>query len=185
MNLRLLVIALVAMYVSLSPAFAAGGTIATVNIQQIMHDSTAAKSVKEQLEAKQKAFQAQMSKKEEELQKEDQDLAKERAVLSPDAFDKKLKEFKEKATAAQKEVQAKRAELDNAFSTALLSIQKAISDIVSSVAKEKGYSVVIPASELLYVDQGLDITQTVLAKLNSTLPKVTVSFKSVAQKDDE
>ena len=51
-----------------APVLAAGG-IATVNIQQIMHDSTAAKSVKDQLEAKQKAFQAQMSKKEEELQK--------------------------------------------------------------------------------------------------------------------
>ena len=82
-------------------------------------------------------------------------------------------------------MQAKRAELDNAFSTALGSIQKSVHDIVASVAKDKGYSIVFPASPLLYADPNLDITQTVLSKLNSTLPKVTVSFLPVTPKDDE
>ena len=59
---RLYVIAAAALLVA-TPAFADGApTIATINIQQVMQDSTAAKSVREQLESKQKAFQAEVSK---------------------------------------------------------------------------------------------------------------------------
>ncbi len=159
--------------------------IAFVNIQEIMRDSTAAKSVKEQLDVKQKSFQTEMTKKEEELQKEDQELGKERSVLAPDAFEKKVKEFKTKATQAQKEAQAKRDELYNASSSSLNEIQKAVFDIVSKMAKEKGYSVVLPSSELLYADNKMDITRDVLSKLNSALPKVSVKFKAATAKDEE
>ncbi len=180
MQLRYLLICLCVCGWSM-PAFSE--TLATVNIQEIMHNSTAAKSVKEQLDSKQKSFQAEMSKREEELQKEDQELGKQRAVLSPDAFDKKLKEFKAKATAAQKDVQSKRAALDNALSTSLSEIQKTIFNIVASIAKEKGYSVVLPSSQLLYADSKLDITREVLTKLDSTLPKVKVNFKGASSKE--
>src|SRR6185369_13302394 len=157
-----------------APSFAE--SIAYVNIQEIMRDSTAAKSVKEQLESKQKTYQSEMTKKEEALQKEDQELSKQRSVLSPEAFEKKAKEFKAKATSAQKDAQAKRDELYNASSGSLSEIQKTVFEIVSKIAKEKGYNIVIPSSELLYADSKLDITSDVLSKLNSTLPKVKVKF---------
>lgn len=160
----------------------AASNIATVNIQEIMQKSTAAQSVKEQLDTKQKAFQAEMSKKEAQFNSEEQDLRKKRSVLSAEAFEKKVKEFKAKETAAQKDVQAKRAELDNAFSDALSQIQKAVFDIVSGIAKEKAYIAVIPTTQLLWADPTLDITADVLSKLNSTLPKVTVTFKEAAGK---
>ncbi len=163
----------------------AADTIAYVNIQEIMRDSTAAKSVKDQLENKQKSFQSEMAKKEEELQKEDQSLGKQRSVLAPEAFEKKVKEFKAKATAAQKDAQAKRDELYKASSSSLNEIQKAVFEIVSKMSKDKGYSAVLPASELLYADPKLDITKDVLTKLNGALPKVTVKFEHVATKDDE
>lgn len=160
-----------------TPSWAADG-MAIVNIQQIMHDSTAAQSVKQQLDTKQKAFQAEMTKKEQELQKEEQELGKQRSVLSQEAFEKKVKEFRIKADAAQKDVQGKRAQLDNAFSASFSEIQKSLVDIVSKIAKDKGYSTVIPASQALYYDSKLDITQEVLGKLNSSLPKVAVNFKA-------
>jgi Skp family chaperone for outer membrane proteins len=185
MKLRALLFSLIAIGGLSAPAFSADN-IAIVNIQEIMRDSTAAKSIKDQLEAKQKAFQSEMSKKSEALQKEEQDLGKQRSVLSPEAWDKKANAFKAKAADAQKEVQTKRTELDNAFTSALNEIQKTVFDIVATIAKEKSYNVVLPASQLLYADSNLDITKTVLSKLNSQLPKVTVNFKApAASKDDE
>ena len=167
-----------------APSYA--DNIAFVNIQEIMRDSTAAKSVKEQLESKQKSFQDEMSKKEADLQKEDQELVKEHSVLAPDAFDKKAKEFKAKATSAQKDAQTKRDELYNASSSSLSEIQKAVFDIVSKMAKEKGYTAVLSVSELLYADPKLDVTKDVLSKLNTALPKVTVKFQAPpATKDAE
>lgn len=160
---------------------ASAETIAVINYQQILHDSNAGKSVKEQLDSKQHAFQTEMSKKEEALNKEQEALAQQRAVLSPDAFEKKAKDFRAKTTAAQKDVQAKRAALDNALFTATNEIQKTVLDIVGKISKEKGYSLVLPTSQLLYADPKLDITNDVLTQLNSTLPKVNVSFKAPAE----
>lgn len=157
-------------------ADAAPVSIAVVNIQQIMRDSTAAKSVREQLDTKQKSFQAEITKKEEDLQKADKELGKQRSVLSKEAFEKKALEFRTKATDAQKEVQAKKALLDNAFARSLNEIQKAVTDIITEIAKEKNFTVAIPTSQILYADSKLDISDEVLTRLNKKLPKVNVTF---------
>jgi MazG family protein len=77
-----------------------------------MRDSTAAKSIRTQLESKQKAYQAEISKKEEEMQKEEQSLSSQRETLSKEAFEKKVDAFRTKATTMQKDVQGKKATLE-------------------------------------------------------------------------
>ena len=168
-----------AMIMTATPAaFAAEGqSIAVVNIQQIMKDSTAAKSVREQLESKQKSFQAEITKKEEQLKKEDQELAKQRSVLAKEAFEEKARAFRTKATDMQKEVQSKKAMLDNGFERALTDIQKVVSEIIADLAKEKGFGMAIPTSQILYADPKMDISTEVLERLNKKLPKVDVKFE--------
>jgi len=156
----------------------AAAPIAVVNIQQIMKDSTAAKNVREQLESKQKSFQGEISKKEEQLQKDDQELGKQRSVLSKEEFEKKATAFRAKATAVQKEAQTKKALLDNAFERALNDIQKVVTEIISDLAKEKGFIVAIPTSQILYSDSKLDISEEVLTRLNKKLSKLDVKFDS-------
>ena len=175
---RLSSIALIALVSFTAPAFAedAKQTIAVVNIQQIMRDSAAAKSVREQLEGKQKAFQADITKKEESLQKEDQELAKQQSVLSKDAFAAKAKAFRSKATEVQKEVQAKKALLDSGFEHSLNDIQKAVNGIIADMAKEKGFTLAVPTSQVLYADEKMDISKEVLERLNKKLPTLSVKF---------
>lgn len=175
---RLTILALVASLAVASPAFADEVKVAVVNIQGIMKDSTAAASVREQLESKQKSFQADLTKKEEALQKEDKELAKQQSVLSKDAFAEKRKAFITKATEAQKEVQAKKALLDAAFERSLNDIQKAVNDIIAELAKEKGFNLALPTSQILYADDKMDISKDVLDRLNKKLPKVEVKFDS-------
>ena len=167
-----------------SPAAMAadGNFVAVVNIQQVMRDSTAAQNVREQLESKQKSFQSEISKKEEELQKEDKELGKKRSVLSKSAFEEKAGAFRKKATEVQKEVQSKKALLDNAFEHALADIQKVVTEIIVDLAKEKGFSMAIPTSQILYADPKLDISSEVLTRLNQKLPKLDVKFDASADK---
>jgi Skp family chaperone for outer membrane proteins len=166
-----------------APALADG--IAVVNIQEIMAKSTASKSARDQLEAKQKLFQSEMQRKQEQLTSEDKELGKQRAVMAPDAFDKKVKDFGARATAAQREVQTKRQELNNAMNSALTQIQNAVFDIVARIAKERSYTMVASTSQLLYADPKLDITSEVLTRLNRNLPKVNVTFTSAASGHSE
>lgn len=163
-----------------APTATAAMSTAVVNIQQIMRDSTAAQNVRQQLEEKSKGFQAEITKKQEQLQKEEQELGKQRSVLSKSAFEDKARAFSKKATEAQKEAQSKKALLDNAFEHALNDIQKAVTDIISEMAKEKGFSVTIPTSQTLYYDAKLDITTEVLTRLNQKLTKVDVKFEEPA-----
>lgn len=157
-------------------AYAQGTTVATVNIQQVMGNSKAGKSVHDQLEKKQKDFQAEIAKKEEQLQKEDQELAKQQGVLAKAAFEEKVRAFRSKATDVQKEVQSKKALLDGAFERALAEIQKAVNEVIVDLAKEKGFAVAIPTSQILYGDPKLDVSEEVLKRLDDKLPKVEVKF---------
>jgi len=162
----------------------AAETLVYINTQELMHESTAAKSLREQLDAKQKTFRAEVGRKEDDLKKEEQSLVKQRDVLAKDVFEKKVKEFQEKVTALGREKNAKTAELDNAAAASFEQIQKTVTDIVSKVAKEKGYSAVLQASAMLYADPRLDITKEVSDKLNAALPKVTANFKSATKSDE-
>lgn len=176
-SLRTLAIAALVSIAMHGSALAEGTKIAVVNIQNIMRDSTAAKSIREQLESKQKAYQAEISKKEEQMQKEEQELANQRTTLSKEAFEQKFNAFRQKATTMQKDVQQKKATLDGAFENALNDIQKVVNEIITSLAKEKGFNVAIPSSQLLYAEPEMDITAEVLTQLNAKLPKITVNFK--------
>jgi outer membrane protein len=150
--------------------------ISIVNIQKIMKESKAAQAARDQLKAKQQQFQDEISKKEKDLQKEDQELAKQRTILSKEAFEKQVKDFRKKATDAQKDVQDKRMNLTKAFDTALAEIQGNVQQILEELAKEKGFDVAIPSSQVLYYGQALDISDEVLARLNKKLPTLTVKF---------
>lgn len=171
-SLRLSLIALLCTL----PLTAQAAGVAVLNIQQIMQQSSAAKSVKSVLENQQKSFQSEMANKEQALQAKEKELAGQRSVLAAEEFEKKVKEFRDQATNAQREVQAKKARLDKAFAEALAEIQKTVVSIVSEKAKEKGYDAVLPTSQLLYADPALDITDEVLAQLNKKLPSVQVNF---------
>jgi Skp family chaperone for outer membrane proteins len=159
-----------------APAASAANDTAVINIQQIMRDATAAQNVRDQLEGKSKGFQAEITKKQEQLQKEKQELTEKRSVLSKSAFEEKASAFEKKVTSAQKEAQSKKAMLDGAFEHAINQIQKAVTDIIADMAKEKGFTIAIPSSQILYYDAKLDITADVLKRLNEKLPKLDVQF---------
>lgn len=155
---------------------AAETNIGIVNTQKIMHESKAAQSVRTQLQAKKKEFQAALDAKEKQLLAEDQALAKQQGSVEKAAFEQKVKDFRAKAAAAQREVEQKRQQVDKALAGALENIQATVIGIVKEIAAEKKLNVVVSSAAVLYTDPALDITDEVLNRLNSKLPNVTVKF---------
>lgn len=161
-----------AAFLMATQAFA--GPVAVVNVQQILEESSAAKSIKDQLTKRGAAFKDQLSKKEEELKKVDQDLAKQRSSLSPEELKQKQEDFKKRVVAAQRDVQQKRIALDKAGATAIAQIQKNVQQIVADLSKERGFDAAISSSELIYAKPETDITDEVIKRLNAALPDVKV-----------
>jgi Skp family chaperone for outer membrane proteins len=149
-------------------------TIAVVDIQKVMQESTAAKDIRDQIKVQGDKFQADVSKKEDELRTADQKLNEQKAILSQQAFNEKREEFKNKANKAQHDVQEKRAQLDASFNESIGQVQKAISEIIADMAKEKGFQIAIQRMQILYSADSLDITDEVLKRLNAKLATVKV-----------
>jgi outer membrane protein len=172
---KLFLITLATLSLLATPALAET-SVAVVNVAKIMRDSKAATSVRSQLQAKQKAFQTELDAKEKALLAEDQALVKQKDSADKAGFEKKVKDFREKAATEQRAVQGKKASLDKAFAASLEEIQKNVLDIVKQVATEKKVSLVVSSAQVLYGDQSLDVTDEVLKRLDAKLPTVAVKF---------
>jgi outer membrane protein len=148
---------------------------AVIDYQRILRDAAAARSIREQIETRRKVYQEEISKEEQRLHAADKEFAKQRSVLSPEAFAEKRREFEQDVAEVQRMVQERRRELDRMSAAALNQVKEALIEIVTSIAEERGFNLVVPSSEVLFFSRSLDLTEEVLAKLDARLPQVRLS----------
>jgi outer membrane protein len=161
-----------------SAAHAEGG-IGVLDLQKIMQNSLASKSIREQVEKKREQFQQEISKDEDRLRKKDKDLAEQRKTMTPEKFEQERNNFKTEVENVQREVQKKRIQLDRAYSTALAEVPEALNGVVKEIASEQKLSLAVPAGQTLYYDTKLDITENALGRLDKKISKVTIKIEPV------
>lgn len=147
---------------------------AVIDYQRILKDAAAAKSIREQIETRRQAYQDEINQEEQRLREADQSFAKQRSLLTPEALAEKRRDFEKEVVDVQRLVQERRRALDRASAIALNEVKKALIDIVTGIAEERGFNVVLAASEVLFFASEIDITGEVLAKLDGQLPEVAV-----------
>jgi outer membrane protein len=148
---------------------------AVIDYQRILRDAAAARSIRDQIEARRKAYQEEISKEEQRLHEADKAFAEQRRALSPEAFAEKRREFEQEVAKVQRMVQERRRELDRLSATALNEVRQALIEIVTSIAEERGFNLVLPSSDVLFFARTLDLTEEVLGKLDARLPEVQLS----------
>lgn len=158
----------------------AGEKIAIVAIQQIIQKSAAAESIRKQLQDQRDSYQKEITKQEESLHKKDQELAGQKSLMAPEAFREKVLSFKKEVSSVQDSVQKKRLSLDRAYNNAIKKVQTQAIKIVEEISEDKGITVAIQSSQILFFKEGLDISEDVLAELNKRLPSVEITTKSTA-----
>jgi outer membrane protein len=147
---------------------------AVIDYQRILKDAAAAKSIREQIATRRQAYQDEINQEEQRLREADQSFAKQRSLLTPEALAEKRRDFEKEVVDVQRLVQERRRALDRASAIALNEVKKALIDIVTGIAEERGFNVVLAASEVLFFASEIDITGEVLAKLDGQLPEVAV-----------
>ena len=145
-----------------------------IDYQRILRDATAARSIRDQIEARRKAYQAEISEQEERLHEADKAVARQRSVLTAEAFAQKRREYEQEVAQVQKMVQERRRELDSVSAAALNEVKTALIEVVTNLADERGFNLVLPSSDVLFFARRIDLTDQVLAELNERLPKVQV-----------
>ena len=154
---------------------------AVIDYQRILKDAAAARSIREQIEGRRKGFQEEINVEEQRLRDADQAFAKQRSLLTPEALAEKRREFEQEVGEVQRLVQERRRELDRASAMALNEVKSALVDIVTGIAEDRGFNVVLAASEVLFFAGEIDITDEVLAQLDQRLPQVAVPEGAAVQ----
>lgn len=103
-------------------------------------------------------------------------LQRQQATLTPDQLNSKGREFQAKVNELDRDVQAKRQALERSNADALQKIQEVMVKIITDIAKDRKANLVFQRSELVLFDQGFDVTDQVLQKLDEQMPTMTVNF---------
>ncbi len=160
-----------------APAFAAAPTIAIVDVEKILAEAKAAKSLQKQIQAKKESFQKEFSGKEAELKKTETALMEEREKLSAEEFGKKRKAYEEQIIEARKLFQKRRTSLEEGLNAAMSELRKNIAQATTDVAGEKNYDIVLTRDSVLIADKALDITADVLKKLDAKLSDIQLKVE--------
>jgi Skp family chaperone for outer membrane proteins len=150
--------------------------IMVVDVQSLLQNSKAAKMVRQQIEAKRADYAKEISHQEETLRQERDALQRQQASLTPEQLNAKGREFQTKVNDLDRDVQAKRQALERSNADALQKVQEVMVKIITDIAKERKVNLVFQRSDLVLFDQGFDVTDQVLQKLDEQMPTMNVTF---------
>lgn len=146
--------------------------------QTTLEQSSAFKSIVEQLEKKRADVQKELANDEKALKEADKKLAESQKKLSEKDFATERQKFEKRVHEVQAKIEVRRAQMEVAFEEAKKKVYEAFLKVANEVKKEIGANAMFYKETVVTADDGFDVSDTVLSKLNQALPKVQVSFKS-------
>ncbi len=156
----------------------AGIKIAIIDINVILRDAAAFKSIRQQIGVFRDTFQNEIQTEEETLRKGNQELARQRTLLSAEVFAEKRREFEAKVVAVQRLVQQRKQNLDKSQSEAMGQIQDVLNVIVTAISEEQNISLILRKDQTILAAAPLQITNLVLERLDAEMPTIVVSDPS-------
>ena len=151
--------------------------IAVIDMQKILNESVAYQGVVEQFENIRRKHRNKMTKLEDEIRDSENNLFKQKNIISKESYAEKVQELSKRINEikAQKNNDIKRFEVS--FEKATNKIQKALIDVLSSIASNKNLDLVMAKSQVLLVGNNIDLTDIAVKELNKVLPKVKLDLK--------
>ena len=150
-------------------------SIGVIDLNFILSEASAAKDAANQIEEIAKVIEAEILQKDDELINEQNLLIESQAIMAPEAFDLKRKDYENKVNNYNIERQSSLAELDMLVSVSRSNVLNALKPILEEISNEKGITILLEKQSALLNADGMDITEEALKKLNKELPKLKVS----------
>jgi len=168
---------LVAMILAFPAQAQSEGSFAVVDIDRLMSDSKAGRSIQNQLQNSRESFQSEFSQKEQELREKEKEILQQRDSLSAEQFAQKRQEFESSLLETRKLFQQRRNSMDEALSEAMVQLRKEIVEISADLAEEEGYSMILSRDNVVIVEKDLDVTDEALKRLNKNIQKIDLKVE--------
>lgn len=146
--------------------------VAVVDVEKILNDSKAGKSIQEQLNTRRESFQKEFSARENNLVNVEKTLIEQKKSMAAEEFEKKRKEFEKQFLETRNLFQKRRNSLDKGLGDVLTQLRKNIIQVTAEVADEENYQMVLTRDSVVIVQKEMDITQKVLDRLNKKVSDI-------------
>jgi Skp family chaperone for outer membrane proteins len=157
-----------------------GPVIAVLDVQRVMREAAAAKSIRDAVEAKRKVFEAEIETERKSLKDEDEKLRQQQAVLAPEALNQRRRELERRYAELRRRADQASAVLNKAVNTAMRTLRQEMATVLAGLMKEKDINITLARSAVLVFDEQLNVTADVLARLDKRLPKIEVTVEQPA-----
>jgi Skp family chaperone for outer membrane proteins len=142
----------------------------------VLRQSTVGKDMSAQVEAMVKKMEADFAPENKKLQADVQALQSQAAVLAPDVRQQKIKDLEARRQAFQKKVQDRQASIQAGLAQARTKVEQALGPILEKIMVERGANLLLDRGLVVLGATDLDVTATVIGRLNTSLPKVAVTL---------
>ena len=141
----------------------------------VLRKSAVGTDMYKQVEALAKKRENDFAPENKKIQTDIQALQAQADVLTPQARQAKVKELETRRQALQKKVQDRQAAIQAGLGNSRTQIEKALAPILEKLLTERKANLLLDRGLVVLGATELDITQTVIDRLNKSLPKVTVT----------
>ncbi len=155
-------VGLVAMFLSFS---ASADTYAVIDMKRVFTEAPQIKTINETLKSKFSDRKNAIIKSNTTLQADIKKLERDKAVLSAKDLQVLNAKVEKEGTELREAQMGFQQALFAAQNDAMKTFMDKVGVVVSGIAKDKHYDLVMPKNDLLYADDKLDITNVVLEKL--------------------
>ena len=154
---------------------APAATILFLDRGTVLRQSSVGKDMYSQVEALAKKMEADFAPENKKLQADVQDLQAKAGVMTPEARNAKVKELEGRRQAFQKKVQDRQAAIQAGLANSRTQVEKALGPILEKIMVERGANLLLDRGLVVLGATDLDVTAAVIQRLNTSLPKVTVT----------
>jgi len=165
---------LVVLLLALSASFAQAQErlkIGFIDVQRVIAESNSGKRAKERFQAQIKKVEADLLKERQELERLKADIEKKGPLLKEEERRNLETDFQKRSVNLQRSMGDYQEELRQRESAMMADILKELEGIVADFGKAEKFTLILERSQILYSDQGTDVTNKVIESYNSRVKK--------------
>ena len=159
---------------AVTPQPVAPARVIMVNLNQIYAASDAGKAAFAELETRAATARSQYQTQGQALKNEQDAILKQRDVIDAAAYDQRAKAWQDKANAYQADFAKREDDLRSTRENIIQQLTTAVSPVIREEMEQRGANIAIDRGTALLVSPAIDVTTSVLAKLNARVRSVKV-----------
>jgi outer membrane protein len=145
--------------------------IGFIDVQRVIAESNAGKRAKDRFQAQIKKVEADLLKERQELERLKADIEKKGPLLKEEERRNLETDFQKRSVNLQRSMGDYQEELRQREGAMMAELLKELEGVVADFGKAEKFTLILERSQILYSDQGTDVTNKVIENYNSRVKK--------------